>query len=272
MAVLAEAGSPDLSRVGVDAASSFGVFAANGPGTGLTAEDGPDGGPRVSGTRPWCSLAGVLSHALVTVGAPDRPELHAVPLRHPGVVAEPTRWVARGLSAIRTSTLRLDGVPSVRVGPAGWYLERPGFAWGGVGVAAVWFGAAAALAGALPEAARRREPDQVALMHLGHVDRALHAALLALRDAAAVIDARPRTSRPAVVAGRVRAVVADAAEQVLTVVGHALGPSPLTHDEEHARRVADLTVYLRQHHAERDLARLGRLCLDAVTDSAPPPA
>jgi hypothetical protein len=27
--------------------------------------------------------------------------------------------------------------------------------------------------------------------------------------------------------------------------------------EAHARRVADLTVYLRQHHAERDLARLG---------------
>ena len=33
----------------------------------------------------------------------------------------------------------------------------------------------------------------------------------------------------------------------------------LTVDEAHARRVADLRVYLRQHHAERDLARLGRL-------------
>ena len=29
-------------------------------------------------------------------------------------------------------------------------------------------------------------------------------------------------------------------------------------NEAHARRVADLTVYLRQHHAERDLAADGR--------------
>jgi hypothetical protein len=40
-------------------------------------------------------------------------------------------------------------------------------------------------------------------------------------------------------------------------VGRALGAGPLAHDEAHGRRVADLTVYLRQHHAERDLAQLG---------------
>ncbi len=271
-AILAQAGSPDLARVGADAESTFGVFAANAPQAALRADDGPDGHPVVSGTKPWCSLAGTLSHALVTVGAPGRPELHAVPLRHPGAEVEPTPWVPRGLSAVQTSTLRLTEVPSVRVGPPGWYLDRPGFGWGGIGVAAVWFGAAAALAGALVAAARRREPDQVALVHLGHADRALHPALLALRDAAAVIGDPAHRCDATVLAARVRAVVADAAEQVLTVVGHALGPGPLTHDEEHARRVADLTVYLRQHHAERDLARLGQLCLGAVPDPPPRPA
>jgi hypothetical protein len=60
---------------------------------------------------------------------------------------------------------------------------------------------------------------------------------------------------------RVRAVVADAAERTLRQVGHALGPAPLAFDEEHARRVADLELYLRQHHAERDLARLGEAAL-----------
>ena len=54
-----------------------------------------------------------------------------------------------------------------------------------------------------------------------------------------------------------RQVVADTAHEVLDRVGRALGPGPLTSEEEHARRVADLTVYLRQHHGERDLARLG---------------
>jgi hypothetical protein len=61
----------------------------------------------------------------------------------------------------------------------------------------------------------------------------------------------------------VRQVVADSADEVLQRVGHALGPAPLTGDEEHARRVADLTVYLRQHHAERDLVAQGREVLEA---------
>jgi hypothetical protein len=46
---------------------------------------------------------------------------------------------------------------------------------------------------------------------------------------------------------------------VLDRTGRALGAGPLSRDEAHGRRVADLTVYLRQHHAERDLAALGRM-------------
>jgi hypothetical protein len=46
-------------------------------------------------------------------------------------------------------------------------------------------------------------------------------------------------------------------------VGRALGAGPLGHNEAHSRRVADLTVYLRQHHAERDLAALGALVADS---------
>ena len=38
-----------------------------------------------------------------------------------------------------------------------------------------------------------------------------------------------------------------------------LGASPLSHQEAHSRRVADLTVYLRQHHRQRDLAERGAL-------------
>jgi hypothetical protein len=259
MAVLEQAGSPDLGAVGVDEQSSFGVFAAAAPGQGLDCTEGTEG-LRVSGTKPWCSLGDLLSHALVTVGPPERPELHAVPLRHPGVTVEPGTWVPRGLVAIDTPALRFDDVPSVRVAPGGWYLSRPGFSWGAIGVAAVWFGAAASLAGALVDAARRRDPDQVALLHLGDADLALHASLLALRDAARSIEEGDPSGAP-LLAARVRATVAGAAERVLGTVGHALGPAPLTHDEDHARRAADLTVYLRQHHAERDVARLGAMVL-----------
>ena len=66
------------------------------------------------------------------------------------------------------------------------------------------------------------------------------------------------------IAARLPAVdlyLSAAAEEVLRRAGHALGPAPLALDEVHARRVADLAVYLRQHHAERDVARLGELVL-----------
>ena len=69
-------------------------------------------------------------------------------------------------------------------------------------------------------------------------------------------------TQAAVMAGRVRTVVAAAAEDVLERVGHSLGPAPLARDDRHARRVADLQLYLRQHHAERDEAALGRAVLD----------
>ncbi|WP_299445935.1 acyl-CoA dehydrogenase family protein [uncultured Phycicoccus sp.] len=263
VAILAQAGDPDLGPIGAGPGSTFGVYAAAAPGAGLRARR-VGAATRLTGTKAWCSLAADVTHALVTT-EPDesgRGGLHAIPLRHPGVTHAGSAWVARGLTAVTTGTLTLEDVPAVPVGEPGWYLDRPGFAWGGIGVAAVWFGGATALAARLTEAARRRAPDQVALMHLGHVDRLLHGGGLALRDAAEAIAAG-RADGPdgAVLAARVRAVVADAAEEVMRLVGHALGPAPLTHDEDHARRVADLTVYLRQHHAERDLAALGRLVL-----------
>ena len=54
-----------------------------------------------------------------------------------------------------------------------------------------------------------------------------------------------------------RATVARACEETLARAGHALGPAPLALDAAHAKRVADLQLYVRQHHAERDLASLG---------------
>ena len=58
---------------------------------------------------------------------------------------------------------------------------------------------------------------------------------------------------------RVRHVVATQVESVSQRVARALGPGPLTQEPEHVARVADLAVYLRQHHGERDAAALGGL-------------
>ncbi len=262
LSILHQAGAVDLSALGVDGDSTWGVYAAHAPGARLDAVRQGSGWV-LDGAKPWCSLAADLSHAIITAHTgPASRRAFAISLGE-GVSPLPGTWVSRGLVDVPSGGLRLDGVVAVPVGEDEWYLTRPGFAWGGIAVAAVWFGAAQALRSSVVAAAGRREPDQIGLMHLGHLDAVLFAAETSLRHAADVIDAGGADGTAgAALAARVRAVVAAAAETCLSVVGHALGPAPLTADEEHARRVADLTVYVRQHHAERDLAALGSLVLE----------
>lgn len=258
-AILAEAGRE------ADATLTWGVWAAEGPGASLDATRTDDGDWVLDGTKAWCSLAGEVSHALVTAWAGgSQRRLFAVDVRQPGFGLAPSTWQPTGLREVTTSSTRLERVAATAVGEPDWYLARPGFAWGGIGVAAVWYGGAVGVARRLVEQTRRREPDQVALMHLGAVDARLTAAAAVLVDSAARIDVGQAAGRAgALLAARVRQVVADAAEDVLARCGHALGPGVLTQEADHARRVADLGLYLRQHHAERDQAALGRLVLDA---------
>ena len=249
----------DLERVRARAGSTWGVFAAEGAGRRLDAV--PDGdGWRLRGTKPWCSLAAHLTHALVTasVDGGER-RLFAVDLRDSRVRAHEGPWFARGLQDVVSTDVDFDDVPAAAVGDVGWYLTRPGFAWGGMSVAACWWGAAKGIAEPLLTAARSERADQLALVHLGSVDAALWAARAVLGEAADLIDAgRAAAVGDRLLAERVRAVVADAATLALAETDAALGPAPLVTDEAHARRVADLHLYLRQHHGPRDIARIGR--------------
>ena len=242
----------------------FGVFAAEAPGVKLEAASTNDGW-RLSGVKPWCSLAGLLDQALVTATTGGGRRLFMVDLHHPGVHASGAAWVARGLTSVVTSDLEFNDVPAEAVGDEDWYLTRPGFAWGGIRVAACWAGATQALVIYLSASlAARSQPDPIRNANLGRADVASWSARLALDHAGRVIDAGDDAAdcgpaEATLLAARTRAVVADAVELVLREVGHALGPAPLAFADEHARRVADLTLYVRQHHAERDLAVLGTL-------------
>lgn len=259
LAILRQAGAPAAPD------AVFGVYAAERAGLAVESRQ-QDGVTVLDGVKPWCSLAASLGSALVTAATPQGRRLFAIDLHDPGATALPGQWHARGLSAVESGDLRLTAVPALPVGAAGWYLERPGFAWGGIGVAACWYGGAVAVAQRLLQSTNGREPDQLALAALGEADRLLHGARLALAAAARQVDAGAAVGAAgALLAARVRGIVATAAERVLILAGHALGPAPLTLDEQHARRVADLTVYLRQHHAERDDVRLGA----AVRQDAP---
>lgn len=246
---------------------TWGVFAAEASGVRLDATEEPSGW-RLAGTKPWCSLGGTLDHALVTAHAGTQRRLFAVDLHDASVRADPsTGWAARGLRNVPSGPVHFKHTPAYPVGGPSWYLTRPGFAWGGLGVAACWHGGAHALSQALRAAAARSAPRELLSMHVGGADVARHGAAASLLEAARLVD-DPETGAGAageLLALRVRSVVADAAERVIMHVAHALGPAPLAFDEEHARRVADLQIYLRQHHAERDLARLGTLLSGAGT-------
>jgi alkylation response protein AidB-like acyl-CoA dehydrogenase len=252
LAILAELGAAPPP-----AGTRWGVWAAQPPGPGLSARRAGDGW-RLDGTKQYCSGARSCTDALVSATAPDGDRLFAVSTRDLWPV--PGTWPAVGMAASDTLDVRFADVAAEPLGGPGSYISRPGFAHGGAGVAACWYGGARAV-GLTLRAAAEREVGPHALAHLGAVDVALHTARTALEAAAAEIDADPEDHQDGgrLRALRVRALIEAVATEVMHRVGRALGAGPLCRDEAHSRRVADLTVYLRQHHAERNLAELGAL-------------
>jgi alkylation response protein AidB-like acyl-CoA dehydrogenase len=245
--------------------STWGVYAAEGGDDPLQAFEG-NGNWRLTGTKPWCSLADRVDRALITAHLPTGGRgLFEVDLSAPGIRVAPRSWPARGLSEIPSGPVSLLDVLAVPVGGPDWYLTRPGFAWGGIGVAACWFGGAVAVARTVFEAAGST-PNPLLAMHLGQLDGMVESGRRALAEAAQLIDAGTADDGP-ILAKRARAAVASACEGILRLSGHALGPAPLAMDATHAKRVADLQLYIRQHHAEKDDASLG----NALAAAGAPP-
>ena len=242
--------------------STWGMWAAEPPQARVKVS--PQGQSIVlNGCKAWCSGATVLSHGLLTAwDEQDRQQLVAVALDQPGVSITDQGWHAVGMGATGSVDVLFDGARAHAIGQPGDYLRRPGFWQGGVGIAACWYGAAQSIAERLrSHCALREEPH--ALAHLGAVDSALQAAADVLRGGARSIDAAPLDNAE-LLARRVRAVVEHSAEQVILHVGHALGAGPYCKDRQFARLIADLPVFLRQSHAERDLAALGRQVINGT--------
>ncbi|MEB0040638.1 MULTISPECIES: acyl-CoA dehydrogenase family protein [unclassified Pseudomonas] len=267
LAIMTELGAPPPS-----ASSTWGMWAAEPPQAKVSitpdgdAGDHTDGQPvRLDGRKAWCSGAAVLSHALITAwDEQNRQQLVAVALNQPGVRITTEGWRAVGMGATGSVEVQFERAQGYRIGSSGQYLTRSGFWHGAIGIAACWYGAANALASRLlVQANKHAEPHSLA--HLGAVDSALHSAASVLRDSAQYLDDQP-TVNAEHVARRSRAVVEATAELVILHVGRALGAGPYCKESHFARLSADLPVFLRQSHAERDLAALGQLTSDSFTN------
>lgn len=257
-AITTDLGAPEL----VEPGSHWGVWAAQPPQPLLTASEGSAGWV-LDGTKPWCSGASMCTHALVTAttnpGSPDSPAqiaLFAVDLRQSGVRAVPDTWPAVGMAASDSGWVEFESVPARRLGSHADYLDRPGFWHGGVGVAACWFGGARAVAQTLFDRALRPNASPLVQAHAGAAAAELAAGWSLLEHTAAVFDADPHDDR-GLLMGRalmVRTRIDRMAAAVIDRVGRALGAGPLCSDGAHAQCVADLSVYIRQTHAEADEA------------------
>jgi alkylation response protein AidB-like acyl-CoA dehydrogenase len=257
VAILHELGGkpPDSSQL-------WGVWAAESPEAVVTATDVGGGAFALSGTKVWCSGAGFCTHALVTARLEDGTRgLFAVALVDHAVKALPSTWWNAGMAGSDTRPVQFTNAQAVAVGDPGEYLNRPGFWHGAISVAACWLGGARRVAEPLYRCAASESADAYSLAHLGAVDAALAAGEAMLTTAAAQVDSDPfdRADTAQLLARRTRAIVEHAADEAITRTGRALGPGPLCQDGRHAQRVADLSIYIRQSHAERDLAALGRL-------------
>jgi len=261
IAILAEA----ERDVPVDAL--FGVWASEGGPSPLRYDPGSG---RLEGTKAFCSGLGLVDRALVTaeVGGEDSRVSGAHRSRASVLVDTNVRpadtiamssagWRSDALVDTATGTVDFHDHPGELVGPPGWYLDRPGFWHGACGPAACWAGGAIAL---IDEARVRIDDDPHRLAHLGAMNATAWSLRALLTQAGHEIDREP-TDR---MAGerRARALRWTVERSVMDVIdrfGRAFGPRPQTESTAVAHRIADLQLYVRQHHAERELAVLARL-------------
>lgn len=260
LAILAELGAPPApGRI-------WGTWCAESPTARLRCA-APDAAGRVvvNGTKAWCSGASSVTHALVSAwNEQDEPCLLAVELNQPGIAITAQGWRAIGMGATASVDVIFDHVDGALVGAPNAYVSRPGFWHGGAGIASCWHGAASAIAAITWTHVRakgeRADPHQLA--HLGHIDIALTSAQAVLHEVARWMDQNPSLDARQQ-ALRARLAAEACAVEVMRHAGRALGAGPLCKDVHLSKLMADLPVFLRQSHAERDLAELGQILVQS---------
>jgi hypothetical protein len=255
LAILHELGHPACGQ------GSWAVWAAEAPEGRALIEAAAGGALRLRGAKCWCSGAADVNHGLLTAWHADGrgPQLVRVAMAQPEIAVSREAWHAVGMADSASLTVSFHGARAQALGNVGDYLSRPGFWQGGAGVAACWYGGAKALAQALRRAVADAAPSGAPAFRaaaLGKVELALAATAAVLREAALWIDAHPRDDA-STVALRARLAAEECAATVQSECGRALGASAYCRDERFARMAADLPVFVRQSHGERDFAALG---------------
>lgn len=254
----------------------YGVWASRSRGGGLSAIREINRF-RLSGTVPFASGSGLLDRALVTAVIQPRPGTEPVAAQPEQLLLDVDvhEWTpdldswqtaAMGASRSFTVTVRDRFAPDHgQVGPAGFYLGRPGFFPGGIGVAAVWVGAAARVADLVSHFVdgSPNGPDQASRIKLGGLRLEVSTANALVGYAGTQLAAgleSPTSSWCAEdlqdLATEVRAGVGAAVRRLLDTSRALAGPAGLAHAADLSAAIADLDLYVRQQHSDRDAEHL----------------
>jgi hypothetical protein len=246
LAILAEAGRSPVPG------ALYGVWASEIPNFAVEARDGT-----LHGSKRFCTGAGLIDRALVTASAPEH-RLVDLDLHTSTINIDNSEWITSAFADTSTATVTFEDTPfseSNLVGPARWYLDRPGFWSGAIAPAACWAGGALGL---VDWALNQKRNDPHTLAHLGAIIADAWNLRATLAQAGSEVDEHPTdASANHSLALTVRHLIEQTCTDVLIRLGRAYGPHPLAFDPVISRRYAELELYLRQSHAERDLAELG---------------
>lgn len=258
LAILHEAGRTEA------ATALYGVWAAEDPSCELRLLDHP-GRPGVfvlSGTKAFCTGATIVDRALVTVRRDGASWLLDLDVRNDRVSFDSSGWRTAAFGETLTSVGAFHDfalTDAQIVGPPGWYLDRVGFWHGACGPAACWAGGAIGLVDQGIAGAARKPADPHRDAQLGALAAHRWQLRAMLEAAGREVDQHPCDGPAAMQrALMLRHNVERAATHVIDLIGRALGPRPLIQDPDIVRRVAELQLYIRQHHDEHDLESVGR--------------
>ena len=220
---------------------------------------------RLDGTIRFASGAGVIDRALVPVWLD--PETHLlIDLAVGELPVDRSHWHTPAMQVSQTHTVLVEGllVPTDDVvGEQNFYLGRPGFLPGGVGVAAVWTGGLIRVLDVTVAMLTGRPVTPAQDFRLGRARLQLVAALTAVRTAGQRLDglwaAAGRRSAPVVaeVCAEARAIVAQAVVAALAEVRTLAGPAGLAFDADLGHALDDLGLYVAQLNNDAESTRLG---------------
>lgn len=238
--ILAEAGASPADGV-------YGVWASRSAGTGARATQ-EESGWRLTGQVRFASGIDVIDRVLLPGWVDDRTHLL---FDIPADAVQPDRstWHTSAMDASRSFTVMVDALTGAPIGEENFYLDRHGFVVGGLGVAAVWAGGARSLTDLVATGLRAFSAGPHQLRRLGRMDQAAWQAATLVSAVAEGLESLDRHGVERNVAAA-RSGVVDACETVLDEAAKIVGPGGLVGSARLARTLADLQLYIRQHHAD----------------------